>query len=66
MQVTKYIDYLKAQNEEKEKIAERIDNLKELTSVAKEYPNLLEFLQNTALMEEGFRTTIKRIPKTTV
>lgn len=53
LQVTKYIDYLKAQNEEKEKIAERIDNLKELTSVAKEYPNLLEFLQNTALMEEG-------------
>ncbi|MCX6816989.1 MAG: UvrD-helicase domain-containing protein [Candidatus Beckwithbacteria bacterium] len=45
--------YLKRFDEKDEEDLERLENIKELMSVAEEYSDLNEFLQNTALVEEG-------------
>ncbi|MDP3758229.1 MAG: 3'-5' exonuclease, partial [Candidatus Daviesbacteria bacterium] len=50
LQVTGYLAYLDDSSEEG-KI--RIENVKELRSVAEEFPNLTEFLENVALVENG-------------
>lgn len=50
LQVTGYLAYLDDGNEEGKM---RVENVKELRSVAEEFPNLTEFLENVALVENG-------------
>lgn len=50
LQITGYLDYLDDKTEEG---LGRIENVKELRSVAEEFPSLPEFLENVALMEAG-------------
>jgi DNA helicase-2/ATP-dependent DNA helicase PcrA len=51
LEETNYISYLESQNEENEKIEARKENIKELKSVAQEFENLQDFLENVALVE---------------
>jgi len=51
LEVTKYIRFLKAQPEDPEQINSRIENIKELKSVAQEFPKLQDFIENAALLE---------------
>ena len=51
LETTRYIKYLKAQPEDPEQINSRIENIKELKSVAQELPNLQDFIENAALLE---------------
>ncbi|MBP8591311.1 UvrD-helicase domain-containing protein [Candidatus Shapirobacteria bacterium] len=46
--------YLEKLNPEKEEDLSRIENLKELISVAQSFPNIDDFLANIALMEEEY------------
>ncbi len=48
LQKTGYLDYLDDKTEEGKG---RVENVKELRSVAEEFPNLTEFLQNVSLVE---------------
>lgn len=48
---TKYLDYLDDRSEE---ALGRIENVKELRSVATEFPNLTDFLENVALVEQEY------------
>ena len=50
LQITGYLDYLDDKTEEG---LGRVENVKELRSVAEEFPSLPEFLENVALMEAG-------------
>lgn len=49
LETTKYLELYDANNEEE---ASRLENIKELRSVATEFPNLTEFLTNVALVEQ--------------
>ncbi len=49
--VVKAIDYLTLFTKESEENLARLENIKELRSVATEFPNLTEFLENVALVE---------------
>lgn len=51
LQVTGYLAYLDDGSEEGKS---RVENVKELRSVAEEFPNLQEFLENVALVENGY------------
>ena len=48
---TGYLDYLDDKTEEGKG---RMENVKELRSVAEEFPNLTEFLENVSLVENGY------------
>ncbi len=48
LEVTGYLEYLDDNSEEGKM---RVENVKELRSVAEEFPNLTEFLENVALVE---------------
>lgn len=48
---TGYIKYLNSQPEDQEKINSRIENIKELKSVAQEFTTLQDFIENAALLE---------------
>ncbi|MEK7616614.1 MAG: UvrD-helicase domain-containing protein [Patescibacteria group bacterium] len=50
LQITGYLAYLDDGTEEGKG---RVENVKELRSVAEEFPNLLDFLENVALVEAG-------------
>ena len=50
LQVTGYLAYLDDGTEEGKG---RVENVKELRSVAEEFPNLVDFLENVALVENG-------------
>lgn len=48
--VTSYLDLFAKESEEN---TQRLENIKELRSVAQEFPNINEFLENVALVEAG-------------
>ncbi|TSC84184.1 MAG: DNA helicase II / ATP-dependent DNA helicase PcrA [Microgenomates group bacterium Gr01-1014_16] len=52
IKITQYLEQFDEMNEED---AARLENIKELRSVAQEYPNLPEFLENIALTEKASR-----------
>ncbi len=52
--VLKATDYLSFYNEDDEEDRERLENIKELRSVAIEFPNVIEFLENVALVEQEY------------
>ena len=47
-------DYLSLYDEKDEEDRARLENIKELRSVAIEYPNLIDFLENVALVEQEY------------
>ncbi len=47
-------DYLSLYDEKEEEDRARLENIKELRSVAIEFPNLIEFLENVALVEREY------------
>ena len=47
-------DYLSLYDEKDEEDRARLENIKELRSVAIEFPNLIEFLENVALVEREY------------
>jgi len=49
--VTSYLDQFDKENEED---LQRLENIKELRSVASEFPQLVEFLENVALVEQEY------------
>lgn len=51
LEVTRYLDLYDANREEE---AYRLENIKELRSVATEFPNLTDFLENVALVEQEY------------
>ncbi|OGH04520.1 MAG: hypothetical protein A2W22_05340 [Candidatus Levybacteria bacterium RBG_16_35_11] len=53
-QVIKATDYLSLYDEKDEDERERLENIKELRSVAIEFPNLVEFLENVSLVEQEY------------
>ncbi|MEK7517216.1 MAG: UvrD-helicase domain-containing protein [Patescibacteria group bacterium] len=53
-QVLKATDYLSLYDEKDEEDRQRLENIKELRSVAIEFPNLGEFLENVALVEQEY------------
>ncbi|MDO8577016.1 MAG: UvrD-helicase domain-containing protein [Candidatus Daviesbacteria bacterium] len=57
LEVTGYLDYL---NDNTEEGKMRVENVKELRSVAEEFPNLTDFLENVALVENGNLPSRKR------
>lgn len=50
--ILKKTDYLSLYDERDEEDRTRLENIKELRSVAIEFPNLIEFLENVALVEQ--------------
>lgn len=50
LQKSGYLEYIDNQTDEGKA---RVENVKELRSVAEEFPNLIEFLENVALVENG-------------
>ncbi len=57
LQVTGYLLHLDDGTEEGKG---RVENVKELRSVAEEFPNLVDFLENVALVENGYIPNYKR------
>jgi len=53
-QVLKTSDYLSLYDEKDEEDRGRLENIKELRSVAIEFPNLSEFLENVSLVEQEY------------
>lgn len=51
LDVTKYLDLYNKQNEED---IGRLENLKELRSVAEQFPTLMQFLENVSLVEQEY------------
>ena len=51
-------DYVALYDEKDPEDKERIENIKELRSVAIEFPNLNQFLENVALVEQDYASTI--------
>lgn len=47
-------DYLSLYDESEEEDRQRLENIKELRSVALEFPNLVQFLENVALVEQEY------------
>ncbi|MDO8573636.1 MAG: UvrD-helicase domain-containing protein [Candidatus Daviesbacteria bacterium] len=60
---TDYLAYLDDRSEEGKM---RVENVKELRSVAEEFPNLIDFLENVALVESGSMRGQKREPQDAV
>ncbi|KKR80849.1 MAG: ATP-dependent DNA helicase PcrA [Candidatus Daviesbacteria bacterium GW2011_GWA1_41_61] len=56
LQKTDYLDYL---DDGADSGKSRIENVKELRSVAQQYPNLIEFLENVALVESEYSSDEK-------
>ncbi len=54
-------DYLELYQRESEENLARLENIKELRSVATEFPNINEFLENVALVEAEEAYSVKRI-----
>ncbi len=52
-QILKATDYLSLLEDGSEQGKSRIENVKELKSVAEEFPNLIEFLENVALIQDN-------------
>ena len=52
--VVKKTDYLLLYDEHDEEDRQRLENIKELRSVATEFPNLTQFLENVALVEQEY------------
>lgn len=52
--VIKATDYLSLYNNEDEEDAQRLENIKELRSVAIEFPDLNQFLENVSLVEQEY------------
>lgn len=52
-QILKVTDYLKLLDDGSEQGKSRIENVKELKSVAEEFPSLIEFLENVALIQDN-------------
>ncbi len=57
--VIKKTDYLALFRKESEENLARLENIKELRSVATEFPNINDFLENVALVEAGPRNQTK-------
>lgn len=55
LEVTKYLELFDAENEED---LARLENIKELRSVAQQFPALEEFLENVALVEKEGRRSV--------
>ncbi len=55
--VTGYLEYI---DDDSEMGKARVENVKELKSVAEEFPKLTEFLENVALVENGYIPSGKR------
>jgi len=53
-QVLTVTDYLQLYNQEDEKDLARLENIKELHSVAAEFPDLNQFLENVALVQQEY------------
>jgi DNA helicase-2/ATP-dependent DNA helicase PcrA len=53
-QALKKTGYLSLYNEKDEEDRQRLENIKELRSVAIEFPNLTEFLENVSLVEQEY------------
>ncbi|OGG29163.1 hypothetical protein A2973_01590 [Candidatus Gottesmanbacteria bacterium RIFCSPLOWO2_01_FULL_49_10] len=60
LEVTKYLDLYDANVEEE---AYRLENIKELRSVATEFPRLGDFLETVALVEQEYQPKITRVQK---
>ncbi|MBI2074484.1 MAG: UvrD-helicase domain-containing protein [Candidatus Levybacteria bacterium] len=56
----KATDYLSFYDEKDEEERERLENIKELRSVAIQFPNLTNFLENVALVEQEYPSTSLR------
>lgn len=54
--VIKATNYLDFYDEQKEEDRARLENIKELRSVAIQFPDLTEFLENVALVEQEYRS----------
>ncbi len=52
--VLKKTEYLSLYDEKDEEDRERLENIKELRSVALEFPNLIQFLENVSLVEQEY------------
>ena len=52
--ILKGTDYLSLYDEKDEEDRQRLENIKELRSVALEFPNLMQFLENIALVEQEY------------
>jgi len=53
-QIVSATDYLSLYDEKDEEDRARLENIKELRSVAIEFPNLIQFLENVALVEQEY------------
>lgn len=63
-EVIRVIDYLSLYQKETEENLQRLENIKELRSVATEFPKIQEFLENVALVEAE-QTDTKKVTMTT-
>lgn len=52
--IVRKTDYLSLYDEKDEEDRSRLENIKELRSVAIEFPNLIQFLENVALVEQEY------------
>lgn len=52
--VVRATDYLDLYDENEENDRQRLENIKELRSVASEFPNLIDFLENVSLVEQEY------------
>ncbi|RJQ35873.1 ATP-dependent DNA helicase PcrA [Candidatus Microgenomates bacterium] len=53
-EVVKKTEYLSFYDEKDEEDRQRLENIKEIRSVAIEFPNIIEFLENIALVEQDY------------
>ncbi len=61
--ILKETDYLSSLDEKDEEDRARLENIKELRSVALEFPNLTQFLENIALVEQEYMPDHPKSPK---
>ncbi|MBI2036078.1 UvrD-helicase domain-containing protein [Candidatus Microgenomates bacterium] len=59
-QVVAVVDYFSLYDEHDEDDRQRLDNIKELRSVALEFPDMTRFLENVALVEQEYPSTSRR------
>jgi DNA helicase-2/ATP-dependent DNA helicase PcrA len=60
-EVLKRSSYLERYDQEDPEDVARLENIKELRSVALEFPNLIQFLENVALVEQEYMPDGKRV-----
>ena len=65
-QILEKTKYLSLYNEEDPEDMARLENIKELRSVAYSFPDLIEFLENVALVEKEYSTEDEKATKNTV